>query len=134
MTVDREAAARMVRLSGQRGVPVITIDDEVIVGFDRRRLEELLANKAPRAPQLGIAVADAAPRLHMPGAYVGRVRPGSPAQQAGLRPGDVIVEFNGHAVHNAVDVESMSSRLRKRDRVALAYMRGGQRTHVELVV
>ena len=134
MTVDGEAAARMVRLSGQRGVPVITIDDEVVIGFDRRRLEELLASKAPRAPQLGIAVADAAPRLHMPGAYVGRVRPASPAEQAGLRFGDVIVEFNGHAVRNAVDLESMSSSLRRRDRVALAYVRGGERTHIELVV
>ena len=134
MTVDREAAARMVRLSGQRGVPVITIDDEVIVGFDRRRLAELLANKAPVAPQLGIAVADAAPRLQVAGAYVGRVKPASPAEQAGLRPGDVIVEFNGHAVHNAVDLESLSSRLRRRDQVALAYVRGGQRTHIELVI
>ena len=134
MTMDGEAAARMVRLSDQRGVPVITIDNEVIVGFDRRRLEALLANKAPGAPQLGIAVADAAPRLQMAGAYVGRVKAGSPAEQAGLRPGDVIVVFNGHAVHNAVDLESVSSRLRRRDPVALAYVRGGQRTHVELVV
>jgi len=134
VTVDREAAARMVRLSGQRGVPVVTIDDAVIVGFDRRRLEEQLANKAPRTPQLGIAVADAAPRLHMAGAYVGRVRPASPAERAGLRSGDVVVEFNGHAVHNAVDLEGMSSRLQERDQVALAYVRGGQRTHVELIV
>lgn len=134
MAVDGEAAARMVRLSGQRGVPVITVDDEVIVGFDRRRLEELLANKAPRAPQLGIAVADAAPRLQMAGAYVGRVNPASPAEQAGLRPGDVIVEFNGHAVHSAVDLDSMSSRLRIRDQVALAIVRAGQRTLIELIV
>ena len=33
----------MVRKSGQMGVPVITIDDEVVVGFDRARIEELLA-------------------------------------------------------------------------------------------
>jgi len=38
---DVEAAKRMVAVSGQRGVPVITVDDEVIIGFDSRRLNEL---------------------------------------------------------------------------------------------
>jgi alkyl hydroperoxide reductase subunit F len=38
---DREQAEKMVRLSGQYGVPVITVDDEVIVGFDAERLNEL---------------------------------------------------------------------------------------------
>ena len=38
---DIAAAKKMIELSGQRGVPVITVDDEVIVGFDSRRLNEL---------------------------------------------------------------------------------------------
>lgn len=38
---DAAAAKKMIELSGQRGVPVITVDDEVIVGFDARRLNEL---------------------------------------------------------------------------------------------
>jgi alkyl hydroperoxide reductase subunit F len=38
---DAAAAEKMIELSGQRGVPVITVDDEVIVGFDSRRLNEL---------------------------------------------------------------------------------------------
>lgn len=32
----------MVRISGQRGVPVIVIDGDVIIGFNRRALEEKL--------------------------------------------------------------------------------------------
>jgi glutaredoxin len=32
----------MVRISGQRGVPVIVIDGDVIVGFNRRAVEEKL--------------------------------------------------------------------------------------------
>jgi len=32
----------MVRISGQRGVPVIVIDGDVMVGFNRRALEEKL--------------------------------------------------------------------------------------------
>ena len=38
---DEDAAQKMIELSGQRGVPVITVDNEVIVGFDAPRLNEL---------------------------------------------------------------------------------------------
>ena len=38
---DREQAKKMIELSGQYGVPVITVDDEVIVGYDIQRLKEL---------------------------------------------------------------------------------------------
>lgn len=39
---DRSKAMEMINLSGQRGVPVITVGTEVIVGFNKNRLEELL--------------------------------------------------------------------------------------------
>jgi len=39
---DREAQEELVRRTGQMAVPVILVDDEVIVGFDRARLEYLL--------------------------------------------------------------------------------------------
>lgn len=38
---DRAEAEKMIALSGQRGVPVIVVNDEVIVGFDSQRLNEL---------------------------------------------------------------------------------------------
>jgi Alkyl hydroperoxide reductase, large subunit len=41
---DKEAAKKMVDISGQLGVPVITVDDEVIVGFDAQRLNELFGS------------------------------------------------------------------------------------------
>ena len=132
--VDQEAAYRMIRLSGQRGVPVITIDDSVVIGFNRSRLEELLSKKPPERPRLGAAVADAAPRLQVEGAYVGRVRPDSPAARAGLKAGDVIVELNGQPIRNAADIERLTGTLRTGQRVTLAYVRRGQRTQSELVM
>ncbi len=33
----------MVEKSGQMGVPVILVDDDVVVGFNQKRLDELLA-------------------------------------------------------------------------------------------
>jgi alkyl hydroperoxide reductase subunit F len=38
---DQEAAKKMVEISGQYGVPVSTIGEEVIIGFDAQRLNEL---------------------------------------------------------------------------------------------
>lgn len=38
---NADEARKMIELSGQRGVPVTIVDDEVIVGFDSQRLNEL---------------------------------------------------------------------------------------------
>ncbi|OPY36253.1 MAG: Sulfide dehydrogenase subunit alpha precursor [Methanoregula sp. PtaU1.Bin051] len=38
---NADEARKMIAISGQRGVPVITVDNEVIVGFDSQRLNEL---------------------------------------------------------------------------------------------
>lgn len=40
---DDTKAQEMIDKSGQMGVPVIEIDDEVIVGFDRDKLTEALS-------------------------------------------------------------------------------------------
>ena len=40
---DREKAKEMIDKSGQMGVPVITIDDEIIVGFNQALLDKLLS-------------------------------------------------------------------------------------------
>jgi glutaredoxin-like YruB-family protein len=37
-----ELAAELLEKSGQMGVPVITIDDKVIIGFNRNRLKRTL--------------------------------------------------------------------------------------------
>jgi len=39
---DQRAAEEMVRLSGQQGVPQTNIEGQIIVGFDKKRIEELL--------------------------------------------------------------------------------------------
>ncbi len=39
---DLEARNNMVQKSGQLGVPVIDVDGQMVVGFNRAKLEELL--------------------------------------------------------------------------------------------
>lgn len=39
---DREKAVEMMDKSGQRGVPVLDIDGDIVVGFDQSSIDELL--------------------------------------------------------------------------------------------
>lgn len=39
---DEKAAMEMIMKSGQMGVPVIDIDDQIVIGFNKPLLEELL--------------------------------------------------------------------------------------------
>lgn len=43
VAADLEARNEMVQKSGQLGVPVIDVNGEVIVGFNRARLDQLLS-------------------------------------------------------------------------------------------
>ena len=126
---DQAAAAEMVRVSGQRGVPVTVIDGKVVVGFDRPLLDELIA--AASRPKLGAAVADAMSMAlkgvteHSQGAYVGQVRDDSVAGRAGLQVGDVIVSFAKHDVGSAIQLEQLVARVQPGTRIPLRYVRQG---------
>jgi len=126
---DPVAAQEMVRRSGQRGVPVIMVDDQVIIGFNRPLLEQALSRQRL---ELGVTVADAA-RLQRKyglsvseGALVGSVKPGSLAAQAGVQAGDVIVEIAGIPIRSAQDVTDAVARLQAARQVEIAWVRGAQ--------
>jgi glutaredoxin 3 len=42
VAADQNARAEMIDISGQMGVPVIRIDDNVVIGYDEEALKELL--------------------------------------------------------------------------------------------
>lgn len=39
---DKTAIEAMVKLSGQMGVPTVVINGQIVVGFDKTRIDELL--------------------------------------------------------------------------------------------
>lgn len=43
VAADAEKRAEMMEKTGQMGVPVITIGEEFVIGFNQERIEELLA-------------------------------------------------------------------------------------------
>jgi glutaredoxin-like YruB-family protein len=42
VSTNEEAAMEMIQKSGQMGVPVIEIDGQIVIGFDKERIDELL--------------------------------------------------------------------------------------------
>jgi S1-C subfamily serine protease len=64
------------------------------------------------------------------GAYVSGVMEGSPAENAGIQPGDIIVSVNRQVVELNRTLSSIISRYRVGDRVEIILMRGDERVHV----
>ena len=125
---DQRAAMEMIARSGQQGVPVITVDGEVVIGFNQPKLMQLLGSR----PKLGASIADAASQatkhsgIPSSGAYVGRVRPGSAAERAGLRKGDVVTGLGGQPVANAQDLHRLITELPRGRDLSLVYVRDGR--------
>ena len=44
VAADQEKRQEMIEMTGQMGVPVIRIGDDVVVGFDEDKIKELLAS------------------------------------------------------------------------------------------
>lgn len=46
VTQDLKAQEEMIEKSGQMGVPVVEIGDDIVIGFDRERISQLLGIKS----------------------------------------------------------------------------------------
>ncbi|HEX6677637.1 MAG TPA: trypsin-like peptidase domain-containing protein [Actinomycetes bacterium] len=79
------------------------------------------ANASPTA-FLGVELTDSGAS----GAQVGAVEPGSPADGAGLRAGDVITSADGSDVGGAADLRAVIAKHKPGDRISLSWRPGGQ--------
>ena len=138
---DRQAADEMAKLTGQMGVPVIVVDGQVVVGFDRQKLEQLLAKGgSDNRPRFGLKVADASKiarkmgGLPVFGALVGAVAPSSPGERAGIKEGDIVTEINMRPIRGADDLEKALANLHLGARVTIILQRGQQTLRTEIVI
>jgi serine protease Do len=68
------------------------------------------------------------------GALVARVLENSPAAKAGLKEGDVILDFNGKPIDLSTDLPHLVGRVRAGTHATLTIMREGKRKNVDVVV
>jgi serine protease DegQ len=100
----------------------------------RKVVDQLLEHGNVQRGRIGIAIQDVTPALSQAlelgtdsGALVTQVEPGSPAEQAGLAAGDVILEINGKPIDSSSDLRNEIGLIRAGESVEVTSMRGGER-------
>lgn len=138
---DSAAAEEMVSLTGQMGVPVIVVDGQAIIGFDRPRLQQFLASGSNgKRPRLGLKVTDASSVNRKPGeppifgALVGSVAPSSSGERAGIRTGDIITSINQKRINNVAELEQTIRSSTPGSRIPVTYYRGEEAIKSEIIL
>ncbi len=68
------------------------------------------------------------------GAIVDEAMPGTPAAEAGLKPGDVIIKLDGKAVKDASDLTMRIGSFKPNDKVELTYLRNGDEKTAQITL
>jgi serine protease Do len=68
------------------------------------------------------------------GIYIGGIVEGGPAEKAGMRPGDVIVEMEGKLIRSFEDLQQVLKEHNVGDHVKIFVVRNNKRTEIDLVL
>jgi serine protease Do len=142
-----DADGRFVGLIGKAVVSKYTntwmnyaLPSEQVAAFLRntgepRPLDDVRDDTVPSGaarPDLGIRLFDIGGRTRL--AYVERVRPDSPAREAGIRPNDLILSVAGESIGTCDDFHAALQTLRPGEQVAIVAKRGDELISVTLTV
>jgi Do/DeqQ family serine protease len=144
---------------GNSGGPLLNLDGRVIgintaivstgqgIGFSipinmaREVMRQLIDRGRVVRGWLGVVIQDVTDELARSfgigegeGVLIADVVKGGPGDGAGLRPGDVVVEFDGSAVREVPDLQRRAAASRPGQTVALVVVRQGQRVAVPVTI
>ena len=104
-------------------------------------VEQLLEFGEVRRGVLGVVISNVSPDVaeglglkEATGAVVSQVMEGSPAEQAGIRPYDVIVSIDGEAVDGAADLRNRVGLVRVGEEVVVGLLRDGERLEKRVAI
>ena len=113
----------------------------VPINIARQVAEDLMEYGYVRRPRLGVSVSDvtavdaeAYGLEEIRGAEINTVEAGSPADQAGLEVGDVVLALNGNPLADATALTTGLAAMDPGDQVNLTVFRDGHRRQVELTL
>jgi S1-C subfamily serine protease len=111
------------------------------VNMARTVLEQLVAFGEVRRGRLDVQAQDLTPELaramaleHNRGAVILHVREGSPADRAGLRPGDLVTAVDGAPVRSAAELRTRIGLLRIGSQAVLEVLRKGRTRQVAIEI
>lgn len=147
---------------GNSGGPLVNIDGEVVgintaiatrsggyqgIGFaipsnSASLIKDSLVKEGKvRRGQLGVVIQDlneslakSFGRQDQAGALVSQVLPGSPAEKAGLKSGDIIVKFNDHAVSSAAELKNLVGKTAPGTSSTVAFVRDTKASTVNVKI
>jgi Do/DeqQ family serine protease len=115
----------------------IGIGFAVPINMGRRVMDQIVRYGEVKRGRIGVAIQDLTPELAQAmntkqtnGAVIARVESGSPAEQAGLKSGDLVVAVNGTVVHSGTQLRNMIGLARIGDQVTLTLDRRGSESTV----
>jgi serine protease Do len=103
-------------------------------------IESLIQNgSVVGRPRIGIYTQDVdqamADQYNLPiGVYVAQIEPGSPAEDSGLREGDVIVAANGQEALTTDAINQIKNKLEPGDAITLTVVRDGRTIDLEVIL
>lgn len=147
---------------GNSGGPLVNLDGEVIgintaittrtggnqgVGFAvpinlaKWVADQLLTTGKVKRAYLGVAIQPITHQLAeqlgvkaRQGVLIGEVQPGTPANKAGLKPGDVILQFNGRDVSSTNELQGYVEQTPVGSTVPVLVLRDGKRVTINVTV
>jgi len=104
-------------------------------------MESLVADGKVTRGYLGVMIQDVTPSLakefnlkDQKGALIGDVVPKGPAEKAGLKSGDIVLEFNGKAVTGSRQLKLQVARVKPSESVPVKVLRNGSTKTLEVTV
>jgi serine protease Do len=120
-------------------IPTTNLGFAVPINSAKEILPQLLEKGKVVRGYLGVSINDAAELTQPPkgvdtGAAIMEVHPGTPAEEAGLKVGDVVVTFDGKPVATAAALTDLVTRTSPGGRVTVGIVRDGKPMNVDVVV
>jgi serine protease Do len=113
----------------------------VPVQLVRKVMDDLLKHGQVQRALLGVTILDINDAMakekgikEYSGVYVAGVNPGSAAEKAGIKEGDVITRINGIAVNSASELQENVARFRPGDKIKVNFVRKGEPVEVEAIL